>query len=447
MNFPLKLLTIATFILVAMPQANFPYGPAPIYAIDLLLIGACYYGGLRRFKKFGRIPHSGFVICILTFALLSEFLSMFFLGSYIESIYMTGRLCVSVSVFFLVNNLIRSEADLLPIIKAAVAGMLVTAFLMAMTSLPGTRNLVAWVFGIELLTPSGDRFFKANETISRGIRGQSLVGYNIISAWFVALIWPLAIALYKHPQTIGLWRRIAQIACFLGPFGVIFSYSRGAILGLLLIITALLIFGEGRLKTQISIAIIFVVTIITFFGWDSDLFYFERIERRTRATIENPFASEMESERFYSYIDPFIIVSDNPMVTLWGEGLTVERLRERAGRNIETIISKKNRNVADHSVFSKATLSYGMLAAFCYLGLWASSTLRAYAEARISTKNQGLERYFPQLVFASVFGLSAWIAFDKGIIIQPRGAMMFFLITGLVGVCQNLRINRQARNR
>ena len=86
-------------------------------------------------------------------------------------------------------------------------------------------------------------------------------------------------------------------------------------------------------------------------------------------------------------------------------------------------------------------MTYGMIAACCYLLLWVNALRNAYREARFSLKRNGLSRYFPQLVFPTIIGLSAWVAFDKGIIVQPRGAMMFFFVIGMVEVCRNLRIH------
>ncbi|MGJ8638554.1 MAG: hypothetical protein ACSHYA_04100 [Opitutaceae bacterium] len=446
MPLPLKFLTIAVFLLACVPRMNISVGPVPIYVIDVCLFGAIWYGGLQRSPHLGPIPHAGFCICILSFALLSELLSMLYLGTYVETVYMSARMCLAVAFFFIVNNLIKEGNDLVPLLKAAVCGMIITSFLMAMTSLPGTRELVAWVFKNNLLSPVGEDYLRSGSGPSTGTRGRSLIGYNIISAWFVALIWPLAIVLYRHVSAASPWKSVALAGCILGPFGVIFAYSRGALLGLLLILTVLLLFGEGKVKGQIALVIFVATSIIGFFGWDSDLFYFERIERRTLATFDAPFENEMESERFGSYIAPFQVVAKNPLVAFIGEGLTINRVRNRGYNVSGSLIDFGDENIPDHSVFSKATLKYGFLASLCYLGLWACSSLRAYSEARQGQSSEGLARSFPQLVFASVVGLSAWVAFDKGIIIQPRGAMMFFFITGLVGVCQNLRLAQTSKS-
>lgn len=438
----LKCLCGAVFILAAVPRLNISVGPVPVYAIDVLLFGALYYGGLNRPRWLGKIPNAGLVLAILTLALISELVGLIVYGTVVETVYMSARMCLVISLFFTLNNLIRDEADLRWLLRAATAGMLVTASLMIMTSLPITRGMVSWIFGIDQLTPVGERFFDAHAATNRGVRGQSLVGYNIISAWFVVLIWPMAIALLRSERRGGLWHKIALTASILAPFGILFSYSRGAILGMVLVIAALLIFGEGRLKSQIAVALTIVVGVIGFVGLDSNLFFFERLERRTRATLEAPLQSEMESERFRSYVDPFVIAADNPMVILAGEGLTKGRAQRRGYLDSSTnSLFRIEGNPADHSVFGKATLTYGMAAAFCYLSLFAFSLLNVFHEARIALRQTGLARTFPQLAFASAFGIAAWVAFDKGIIIQPRGAMMFFLVMALAGICRNLRVS------
>lgn len=439
MSIPLKFLCAAIFILVGVPRLNISIGPIPIYGIDLCILGAIYYGGLRRPPYLGLVPRSGLIMMILMLVILSELVAMVMTGTFIETPYIAGRLCLAIALFYLVNNLVTTKEALQAVLKAAVAGMLITAFLMAMTSLPGTRGAVSWLFGIEQLTPAGEDFFRINANLDRGTRGQSLVGYNIISAWFVALIWPLSIALYRSELTSGIWKNIARVDCFLAPFGVLFAYSRGALLGMALMIAALLLFGEGRLKAQMAMAIIIVTSIIGFFGWDSNVFYFERIERRTIATINNPLNNEMESERFGSYTAPFNLASNNPTIFAFGEGLTLDRVRGRGQWIIHPLFPPQGGNIADHSVFAMATIKFGMLAAFCFLALHAFSVYTAYLEASYSRWNDGLARYFPQLVFASAFGMTAWLAFDKGIILQPRGTMMFLFIVGLISVSSNLR--------
>lgn len=435
----LKFLCAAIFILTGVPRLNISIGPIPVYGIDLCILGAIYYGGLNRAPHLGSIPRAGLVMAILFLILLSETIAMMMTGTYVQTPYMAGRMCLAIALFYLINNLVTTKEELQAVLKAAVAGMLVTSFLMTMTSLPGTRGVVSWLFEIRQLTPSGEDFFRLNAGLERGTRGQSLVGYNIISAWFVALIWPLSIALYRSELTIGAWRNIARIGCFLAPFGVLFAYSRGALLGMLLMIAALLLFGEGKLKVQIATAIIVVTSIIGFFGWNSDVFYFERIERRTQATMENPFSNDMENERFGSYIEPFQLAELNPTLIVLGEGLTIDRVRGRGQWIMHPLFPSPGWNIADHSVFAMATIKYGMLAAFCYLALHIFTVFAAYSEASYSRWSEGLARYFPQLAFASAFGMTAWVAFDKGIILQPRGAMMFLFIIGLINVSSNLR--------
>ncbi len=445
-NLPFRFLCIAIFILAGIPRLNFSLGPIPVYMVDVCLVGAIYFGGLRRTELPFPALHGGLALTILSFAIVSELLGMFYSGAWVQTAYMTMRTCLAVSFFFLTNNLVRNEDELQALLKYAVCGMMISATLMIMTSLPGTRGSVAWLFSLNFLSPVGERFFEQHAEITRGVRGQSLVGYNIISAWFVCLIWPLSICLYRSPHTLGMWKTFARVAMIAAPFGIIFSYSRGAILGLLLIITVLLLFGEGRLKTQIASAVLIVTGIIATFGWDSDLFYFERLERRTVATFQNPMESRMESERFGSYADALNLVSDEPIIGIIGEGITIDRIRKRGNRTAKSILNSQKANMADHSVFAQGTKKYGMIAATTYLLLLALSIISGYREANVSRLSEGLSRYFPQLAFAGVFGLSAWVAFDKGIIIQPRGAMLFFFTISLIGVCQNLRMDAWNRS-
>lgn len=440
----LKFLSAAVFILAAVPRLNLSIGPVPLYAIDICLLGAFIYGGLHRPSWLPRAPGTALVIAILVFALFSELIGLLAYMTILETPYMTGRMILAVSLFFSLNNLIRTEDDLFLLLKAATVGMLVTAFLMAATSLPVARGSVSWLFGINVLSPVGEGFFDVHAETDRGVRGQSLVGYNIISGWFVCLLWPLALALYQNSATKGLWKKISLASCILAPFGILFSYSRGAILGMVLLVAALLTFGEGRLKVQMTVILVVFVGVIGLAGLDSNLFFFERLERRTKATLEAPFSDERESERFRSYSEPFAIIISNPLYLIAGEGLTKMRAGRRGYLKSTGInLFRIEGNPADHSVFAMATYTYGMLAAFCYLGLYATCLKTGFYEASLSKRNGGLGRSLPQLAFASLFAITAWIAFDKGIIQQPRGLMMFLFVMALAGISRNLRLSNQ----
>lgn len=436
---PNNLIYVAVFLLAGIPRLNISLGPIPIYIIDLCILGAIYKGGFKK-KRPTSASNSSLILTIASFAVFSEVASGLFAGTYTASIYMSLRMFCCASLFYLVYVNINTKEEAQKLIQAATAGLLITASFMVLTSLPGTRSILSGLFKFSILTPAGDRFFSAYGSLERGVRGQSLVGYNIISAWFVCLLWPMSIALYRSSLTKGIWKKISRVAMILGPFGILFAYSRGALLGLILTTIALVIFGESKIKSQIILALVAVTTIISVVGWNSEVFYFERIERRTRATLNQPFDNEMESERFGSYIDAFDAVANNPLLLIGGEGLSGIRSRARGYQvNQSPFKTNLDRNLADHSVFGMGTMTYGMIAAFCYIAILIRAALSCYSHAITSRSlTAAPEHALPQLVFASVFAMSAWVAFDKGIVMQPRGAMMFMLIIALCEVCRQL---------
>ena len=75
------------------------------------------------------------------------------------------------------------------------------------------------------------------------------------------------------------------------------TYSRGAILALILVILGFVLFQKGKTRAIVlSIASILII-IFSSIGLDSNYFFFERIENRTLAALDNPYEDDRESEK------------------------------------------------------------------------------------------------------------------------------------------------------
>ncbi|MFW2439049.1 MAG: O-antigen ligase family protein [Arenicellales bacterium] len=427
-------LTATVFVLTAMPRLSIKFGPLPLYAIDLLIIITLFYSLKMKAVYSGKRPFSGFIILIIFFAILGEIAAMSYSGQLFAPIYLLIRTFLAVSLFYSASKILRSRNDLLLVFKAASLGIGITVMLMIMTSLPFTRGLVvSSIFSISYLEPSfvfTAKRYSMEAFQDVGVRGKSLIGVSILSGAFINVMWPFISLLIRWPWNLGFWRKIAIVVCILSPIAVVMSYSRGAILGMFLVIGGTLFFGSSRNRQGIIVAVLMSVTIFSFVGWDSDVFFFERIENRYTAMIDNPFEDERESERILSYVEPFEHMVENPHFIIVGEGTSITKtgvISEQSGK-------------ATHSVFSKAYYSYGMVASFIYMFLIVRGFSFTRRQIRIRKRLGDISSLYAQGLFAALLGILPWLVFGHAAVSTPRGAMMFFLLFGMIASLKNFPV-------
>lgn len=427
-----ELFAVFVFILIAVPKLNVKIGPVPFYVIDgliaLLLIQAQRLPSLPQ----GRRPFSGTVQVLFFLAVTSELLGGFRFGTLSESGYIIARTCLVFSVFFITGQLVRSAADVEVVLRAIVVGVIVTASLMILTSLPQTRAAtIDFAFSHRFLEPASNKvvesYLGAGET---GVRGRTLVGVSILGASFINICWPLAALAWLWPWRMSAtWRNLAFIACLLAPMGVLMSYSRGPILGSFLIVVAAIVFGLRRVRRGIVWPIVVGTLLIATVGIGSQLFFFDRLVSRTQAIFDAPLADERESERILAYSEPFAHVVEKPLFLVVGEGITV--------RYTDVPFGVEQRGKATHAVFAMAYYAYGMTAAILYVLLLARAF--AFLAAHAIARDNKVHTMMSQALFASLVGLLPWAAFGHAPVSTPRGAMLFFLLFGLISGLEHFR--------
>lgn len=418
------------FLLCAVPRLGMRVGPVPLYVIDLPAVMA-FWHALNLGARFRRQPmYTDLILVIVLFMTVGELAAIGYFPEMLQPIYALGRALIAVSVFYSAAVLIRASEDVLLLVKAATAGMLFTAVVMILSSFPATRGLTTtYLFSNPFLEPAAEQTVDMySSEIEAGVRGRSLVGVSILSGTFINLILPLGLMLYQWPERIGHWRQIALAACLVAPLGVLTSYSRGAILGTALIVCAIVAVGARRTRTVTLAAIGATAVLVLAVGVQSDLFMFDRLENRTAAMFDESYSDERESERIMAYVEPFEHVMTHPQFLLVGEGSIAQRLSRQA----------EQRSAATHAIFAKGYYSYGMVAGFLYLALpfillARLMALRVYARRH---RLHFLEDYSSSLV-VMMAALLPWLIFGHAAITEARGAMMLFLIVGLVASTRN----------
>lgn len=421
-------------LLTSAPRMNVQLGPVPLYVIDLLVLLMLY--AAMRAPRFGagKRPFQALVLSIFSFAVLSEGGAFLISGGSIEAIYILGRTVLAFSVFFSVGQLVRTPGDLQRVLKAVLVGLLITALLMILTSLPMTRPAISKIaFSTTFLEPAAEsstllrRYIEESEGAQRG---RTLVGVSIMGATFVNVAWPLAAILAVWPYAVGLWRRVAVFACLIAPMAVLMSYSRGPILGSILMVLTVLALGLGYVRRSFLIPVLLGALAISAIGVNSGLFFFDRLVNRTQAMFTDPFADERESERVLAYVEPFKHVKENPRFLILGEGSQPGKVGIRSEQG----------DKATHALFAKAYYSYGMVAAVLYHVLILSMLF--YALWHVRNRGAGLGLLYSHALIACVVALLPWAAFGHAIVSAPRGAMLFFFVVGLLTSLRHFPVYR-----
>lgn len=441
MPIALKYLGATIFILFAAPRMGYKVWSIPLYFIDFLLAMTAIKAS-KLSPLVSKKPFTLLILIILLLALASETLGAFYLGDVIKPFYTSIRTVLALSIFYSASQIVRTRRDLMFLFQCASLGLVITAGMMIISSIPPTRGIARAIFDIPFLEPiSAESINNTFADSEAAKRGRSLVGVSILSGAFINIAWPFVLFLVKARAggRNGKLKLIFLAGCVLGPLGVIASYSRGAILGLLLIVAAGLTLRSSSARSAIIGGIFCVGLLIFSVGAKSNLFFFERLEKRTDVILEGNFDDVRESERIDSYTQPIVHLMKNPKFFFVGAGTTYAKV---GGISEDSGIVK---GAADHAVFSRAYYSYGIIASLLYVLLVASGFL--FLRRRIYAQDVGprFERMISQVLFLSMVGMLPWFIFGHAAVSQPRGAMVFFLVFGLIAALPNLERSEMAR--
>ena len=425
----LKYLCLTVLVLTGMPRMGVKLGPLPIYVVDILVALTYYHSRQIESVSFTEVPFIKKINAILFFVVFSEFFLIVTYGKVLLPAYIVIRTLLAFSLFYSANKIVRTYGDIEWVFKAGLVGLMITSILMIMTSIPTTRNLAMnYVFSIPFFEPAAEETVRMYSGTVDAMRGRSLVGVSILSGAFINTFWPLISLLYRWPGDLGKWKTLALVGSLMAPVAVVMSYSRGAILGLFMVVGSVLFFGSENNKRAILISMLVGVSAFSYIGWDSDLFFFQRVERRTTAMVENPYEDERESERIFAYSEPFEHLIKHPQFFVIGEGMAIGKLgikREEGG------------NRADHAVFARSYYAYGMIAAFLYVILAFSGFKYLFFQMKLHSYFGGIPLVYSQALFAGLAGMLPWFIFGHAAVSTPRGAMLFFLLFGLIASLRN----------
>ena len=422
------LLSIAIFILFAFPRMSVKIGPVPLYAIDFFLFASYVYtsrlGSFSiRENTIGRL-----LAAILFFAIISEFFVIIDQQSVFQPIYMMVRTLLAMSLFVSVSRYVQVQEDLYALLKPALFGALITAIIVVISSIPPTRQFVKqYVFTIKFLEPASEGVIETYQDFTGAVRGRSYVGVSILSGAFLNCIWPLLLYLRSRNFAGTFLGIIVQVVSVLIPIAVIMTYSRGAIIGTAFVILGILVLNAARFRSNLLVLMGIGLGVMVYIGLDSDYFYFRRLERSTERVINQPIENRNETERLYAYVEPFTHMANRPRQLFFGNGLSRAKVDKEQNR-----YWINDANFADHAVFGKAYITYGMIAAFLYIIILFVGIQRSWYYSMKHNNPYGYQ--FSRVLFASILGFLPWFVFGHAAVSTPRGAMLFYFLFALIAM-------------
>jgi hypothetical protein len=438
----LKFLCITVLLLFCAPKINIKLGPIPLYLIDVFILVTMYYA--RSLPKLTyKLPYKNLVQFIFFMILLNELLNGLRIGTLLQPIYLMFRMSLAVSLFFNVSKIIRKPEHLTTILKYGSIGAFITATLLITSSLPMTRGFSTLILSNPILTPNAvslsTNILEAGDS---GIRGSSLIGVSILSGAFLNVIWPLLFLLFTFYKPKGILKYVLYIILALVPVGVIMTYSRGAILALILVLIGIVFFQKGKYRS-IVLGLLFVGYVsFSFIGFDSKYFFFDRIVDRTQAALNNPYDDERESERINAYVQPFEHILNNPIYFFIGEGFAREKVA-----NTEVFEGNNQRgDRADHAVFAKAYYAYGMITSLMLVLLYLFLMNYTFKFVRKTPNNNLFSSKLTRLLLIVLLGFSSWFSFGHAAVSNPRGTMLMFFVFGLVVSQKNIFMYQYQQN-
>ncbi|MDM8553361.1 O-antigen ligase family protein [Desulfococcaceae bacterium HSG7] len=438
---PLYWLGVMVFILLAAPKMRIMIGPAPLYIIDglifLLLLSAWKMPAVKRSSS-NHLP--ALVFCYLMFIYIGELRGLVIYQALFKSIYMMGVFSLGVSVFFIVPKLVRDTEAMTVVLKAIVIGLLCTSTITIMYSLSLTRPLVMkTMFSYDFLVPSAESL--ARRTLVYGgvveaMRGNSLIGTSTITTGFLGTVWAFACLAANWPGIVGAWRIIANIVSIATPVAILMTYGRAAWLTVIVIGTMFLFFGFVKSRRNTLILSLCLLMVAIQFGWKSNLFMVERVVKKTRLTLENPFKDESFVPRLLSFTQPFSHVWRHPSWLIAGAGRVGHKISAQGNRVIQL---RELAGLSKHSGFGMAYYCYGMAAAIIHaLLMFNGLRLILRRLRRPPLKEMPLYKITWQAFLMAWCGLFFWWLPGHAMVGEARGVILFFFFYGFMMACDRI---------
>ncbi len=421
------MLGLTVLVLCAAPRAGIKVGPAPLYLVDLLLFVTAVLAFYRPSKtpSDARRVYVWMGIYLIAIS-IGQFNAYLTYGAIIEPAYVFVRYVLSFSLLLSVVRIIQSPPELIFTIKMAMVGVLITSLITIGVSLPFTRSIVqSQILSNKLLEPAdvNDKLDRLSDE-EKGTRGRSLIGASTMTGGFLNVLWPLSVLLLitrRYFPGFVVSSHWIRITAFLCAFATILTYGRGAILGLAMAGFVILSLGKGGSKKNLLVLALGAVIVIGSIGVESEIFYFDRVVKKTVVLLDGDFTDDNEQGRVRSFVEPWFYLLDHPESIILGQGNT----RGKVGRIA----------FAAHFSLAAAYHYFGLIGAFAFVILNLLPYLLLIQAMRISPPDSFAQN-FSRMMIAAFVAMIPWLVLGHAAASMPRGSMLFFFVIGLAIVAR-----------
>jgi hypothetical protein len=415
------------FIAFTMPLARIPIGAMPLYLIDIItIIGILYRKPVTKNNW-----HTTLVGSYLFFSFITMLFEAVYFDTFLSPTYMFLRYGLGIISFFIVQTYLTHYVLLKTILKTFILILLFNGLLSILYSLPVTGDFIENnIFGNGFLFPQRSGLVQdlASDRVE-GFRAIGLVGGANINAFVLLLGLGVSFYLIQAKSTLSIkWHFINLIAIGFGLVGLIFTYSRQAYLGLVIMVF-LMIYLKGKRRLKVVAAILTAVVVILMLKIDfSDPTFAEadRITESVEIIQGDREASRGETARILAYQLPFQLLFERPDFWFRGRGLANEKITAYDKISNKDYIYQFQGGES-HSVIASAIFDRGGLAAFALIIL---ITIIGWKSMKSGKKLQNLD--FTILRRNIFISLVPAILFAHFFIDSRQGVYMLFITLGLL---------------
>ncbi|MCS4101399.1 hypothetical protein GGP69_001353 [Salinibacter ruber] len=335
--------------------------------------------------------------------------------------YVLLRYSVILSFGFYLPFVIDSYEKYLSLLKVLVAGSLVLGIVAILYSLPWTGSIVrSGLFQNDVLYQP--REWVGNSVISevQSYRATSLAGSPNVVACYSTVLWPISYFVYRSAASSKVWRIVSLASVLLLPISAVLTFSRSALLSLLLIVIVFLLKSIQRKSIGPVLLLIFSLSMIYYVAPEKYLAS-NRLYDATTRLLEGR-AKQTDISRIESHTEPFSFVSENYSWFFAGTGLGARKMRN----NMTYPGPKDALNWQYmHSFLGAGTHQIGLMPTFAILTLIFYCLVK-YSVNYIKTRDQGWG--LTTIVTTSVLCILVFFAVEHFFISFPR-SMLFLMLT------------------
>jgi hypothetical protein len=350
-------------------------GDVPVYLVDVLMILTVVGLLFRERRREWPYTSSWVRLCIWVFlgaSVVSSASLALTTGAYAEVIYALIRhLLLTLGMFYAVGHLADTSARQKTLLQIVVVGALINAIFAVMQNLPGAQAVGAQIpfdlYGGER-TQSIQRF----EEI---LAGQYRRGYGFFQAattlgGFLSLAVVL-VGLSRRSIISSSWLRILFLVIITA--GILATYTRHAVVTLILSLVVLLIFAARGRSAVFRVALAGTVLGVGLFALNIvDLSIFSA---RTELLVNYQDDAGIMSriERLSSFAD---YATQNPVRLLIGNGTGISDLRDRALLEFDNERLLRSGFVSNS--YPLMIYNLGLLGFLAYFGLFGATIYQAF---------------------------------------------------------------------